>query len=177
MIKDKNPLSEKAPFTGSYEDSQIALNSVNFYGLDSSLNNISEIHVKETYNNDLYEILKTNMEPLSEKSMESYTTSQENESSENLPLFKNYDYNFTEQVYIKDNMFGTTEAEEQVTEGWSEDDLHKAHLIQTLQGLQFVRGLEPLDYIDPSKAVHLPPSKLFSSPETTRTLIFDLGKN
>ena len=149
---------------------------MHFYGLDSSLNNISEIHVKETYNNELNEILKTNMEPLSEKSMESYTTSQEGESTENLPLFKNYDYNFTEQVYIKDNMFGTTEAEEQITEIMSKDDLHKAHLIQTLEGLQFVRGLQHEDYVDHNKAVYLPPSKLFRTPETTKTLIFDLGK-
>ena len=176
LLKDKNLLSENAPFTGGWEESQIVPHSVHFYGLDSSLNNISEIHVKETYNNELNEILKTNMEPLSEKSMESYTTSQEGESTENLPLFKNYDYNFTEQVYIKDNMFGTTEAEEQITEIMSKDDLHKAHLIQTLEGLQFVRGLQHEDYVDHNKAVYLPPSKLFRTPETTKTLIFDLGK-
>jgi hypothetical protein len=57
----------------------------------------------------------------------------------------------------------------------TESDLHKAHLIQTLQGIQYINSLDYYKFKNKVKGIYLPPSKLFPTPETTKTVIFDLG--
>lgn len=57
----------------------------------------------------------------------------------------------------------------------TESDLHKAHLIQTLQGIQYMNQLEYKNYRNKVKGIYLPPSRLFPTPDTTKTVIFDLG--
>lgn len=56
-----------------------------------------------------------------------------------------------------------------------QSELHKAHLIQTLQAIQYIKSL-PTDHSLDGKYVNLPPHHLFDSPETTKTIIFDLDE-
>ena len=53
--------------------------------------------------------------------------------------------------------------------------MHKAHLIQTLQAIQYIRTLVPNHSLE-SKYVNLPASPKFWSPEETKTIIFDLDE-
>lgn len=141
--------------------------SVPFKELETD-QSVADIIVNE--NKDLKEILKTNVKQLSQKSS---VGSFHNISNTTLPRFKNYDYNFTEQVGINEDLL-----EPQITQTSeaTETDLNTAHLIQTLQGIQYIRKLEYEDFRDNSKCILLPPCSLFSSPKTTKTVIFDLDE-
>lgn len=166
-MKDKNKI----------ENNKISGRQIPLKVVDSNLQNISEIYIKDTLNWELNEILKTNIEPLSEESSLLISPGSESNCKANLPLFKNYDYNLTEQVYLKDEIFTNiivTQENEGV--GSSDTDLHRAHLLQTLQGIEYVRSLSYSDYQSKTKPVYLPPCKLFKSAEATKTLIFDLDE-
>lgn len=102
-------------------------------------------------NDDLNEMHQMNIKQLSDKSS---VGSFQNITNSNLPQFKNYDYNFTEQVGVNEEFFGPQITE---TSESTETDLNTAHLIQTLQGIQFIRQLEYEDVRDNSKCVLLPP--------------------
>jgi len=56
-----------------------------------------------------------------------------------------------------------------------QSELHKAHLIQTLQAIQYIRTL-PNKHSLKGKHVNFPPHPLFETPETTKTIIFDLDE-
>lgn len=56
-----------------------------------------------------------------------------------------------------------------------QSELHKAHLIQTLQAIQYIKSL-PTDHSLDGKYVDLPPHHLFETSETTKTIIFDLDE-
>ena len=54
-------------------------------------------------------------------------------------------------------------------------ELHKAHLIQTLQAIQYINTLS-WDHSLEGKYVNLPPNPLFRTPDQTKTIIFDLDE-
>lgn len=56
-----------------------------------------------------------------------------------------------------------------------QSELHKAHLIQTLQAIQYIKTLPMTHKLD-GKFVNLPPHHLFPTAETTKTIIFDLDE-
>lgn len=56
-----------------------------------------------------------------------------------------------------------------------QSELHKAHLIQTLQAIQYIRTLAS-DHSLKGKKVNLPPHPNFDSANTTKTIIFDLDE-
>lgn len=67
-------------------------------------------------------------------------------------------------------------ADENEAEGEEhQSELHKAHLIQTLQAIQYIRTLNDHFNLD-GKYVNLPDHPKFDSPETTKTIIFDLDE-
>lgn len=150
---------------------------ISFKALETDSQRFSDIVVKETQNYELNEILKTNMEPLSEKSFESSSVSVvKQRDNENAPRFKNYELNHTEHVDTKNDLLNTKSEDGDESVDSIRTDLNTAHLIQTLQGIQFVRALNTSMYTGMSKDVYLPPSKLFPDAESTKTLIFDLDE-
>lgn len=64
---------------------------------------------------------------------------------------------------------------EVVDEEEHQSELHKAHLIQTLQAIQYIKSL-PNDHSLEEKYVNFPPHPLFDTPEETKTIIFDLDE-
>lgn len=104
-------------------------------------------------------------------------------------LFTNVDFKFTDPAVTQNHTF-TMGEKSTTSEAWDEFDLNKAHLVQTLQSLRYIRSLNYEDYRldrkqsseliasehDVTKLVELPRSHLFKSDEETKTLIFDLGK-
>ena len=64
---------------------------------------------------------------------------------------------------------GIQEEEEQ------QSDLHKAHLIQTLQAIQYIKSLPNNHRLD-GKFVSFPPHPSFDSDANTKTIIFDLDE-
>ena len=62
-----------------------------------------------------------------------------------------------------------------IEEEESQSELHKAHLIQTLQAIQYIKTLPNNHSLD-GLYVNLPPHAYFSGPETTKTIIFDLDE-
>lgn len=57
----------------------------------------------------------------------------------------------------------------------NQSELHKAHLIQTLQAIQYIRTLSNNHSLH-GKLVDLPPHSKFPNPKTTKTIIFDLDE-
>lgn len=62
-----------------------------------------------------------------------------------------------------------------IDEDEHQSELHKAHLIQTLQAIQYIKTLPQTHSLD-DKYVNLPPNLKFTAPETTKTIIFDLDE-
>lgn len=56
-----------------------------------------------------------------------------------------------------------------------QSELHKAHLIQTLQAIQYIKTLSASHSLE-GKYLNLPDHPSFESPESTKTIIFDLDE-
>ena len=143
-----------------------------FKGFNQDTFNITDLNVKNDKNDELSKYLQTNLK--SSSNLSSYSDKFWNSIKKNkkTTLFKTLDWNYIEPLYVNSDAFGCSE--EESSDMGTEKDLHKAHLIQTLLGIQYVRTLNIENHTS-NRCVILPPSKHFSSAESTKTIVFDLG--
>lgn len=143
-----------------------------FKGFKVETNRTQDIITNEANHNDQVKSEKYNEKSVSDVSKRSLLIQNNKNKMKNINLFKTFNCSYIEPLYVNSDTFEGTE--EDISDVGTEKDLHKAHLIQTLLGIQYVNSLNMNDY-QSYKSVYLPPSKHFSTPETTKTIIFDLG--
>lgn len=90
-------------------------------------------------------------------------------------LSDNFSPNKSHHSHVQSSSINESPAVDHQDEEENQSELHKAHLIQTLQAIQYIQTL-PGDHSLEGKYIEFPPHPMFPSPESTKTIIFDLDE-
>lgn len=169
--KENYPIKSLLLKSAEHKSERMSTVEEPFKGFHPETNKTIDLNLSDPKNDDLCKYLKQNAKPSSDGSGNKILYSFK--KPENTILFKTLDSNYIEPLIVNSDSFEATE--EEISDVGTEKDLHKAHLTQTLLGIQYIKTLNANNYINRQK-IFLPPSKHSTSPDKTKTIIFDLGE-